>query len=390
MGARNDEAEFSLLRGGAVYELQRRLGLIPARGDGALRRIVCFVALTWLPVALGALATGRAFGSAVPEPLLSHYGIHARLLIAVPLFVVAEQVAEGVVPRLIAQFFRSGLVSQELEPAFRDALGAVARLRDSRLAALVALGAVASSVIAGFAPAANHEIAWAAAGGPVATAAGRWYLFVSRPFFAAFAALWLWRVALLFALFRRIARLELRLVAGHPDRSAGIGFLDLLPLVLVPVVLGLGTVLAGFVAHEVVHHGGEPRALQEIVAAWLALSLALFLLPLLPFVRPLVKLRRRALLHYGALVGRQRRQFERRWVERDPRSADEAAVGVQDISVAADANDVHQVVEEMRPFPLGVRDLVPLAVASLLPFVPVAVIDVPLKNLMLRILSALA
>lgn len=382
---------FSLIRGGLLYRLQQRLGLIPADGLGIARRAALYAAIAWLPIAISAIAAGRAIGGGISEPLLAHYGIHTRCLIAIPLFVVAQGTADRVVQQLLRYFVSSGIIDPAGEPAFRDALRACERWRDSAWGALAILGAAGLAVAGEFSGFERDELAWTTDAARTHASlgfAGNYYLFVTRPLFLGLGAAWIWRIGLLFGLMRRISRLELRLAAGHPDRAAGVGFLDRLPVVLVPVVFGLSAVLASRFAHGIVYHGEHVAALQPIMIAWAAFAIALFLLPVSPLVLRLARLRKQALLDYGALVGRQARLFEARWIE--ARGDDAALLAAPEISATADALGVYGSVTALRPLPVTLRDLVPYSAAILLPFLPVVALEIPVKDAILKILAALA
>jgi hypothetical protein len=42
------------------------------------------------PLVVAVAAAGRLWPGADPEPLLQHFGVHVRLLVAVPLLIVGE------------------------------------------------------------------------------------------------------------------------------------------------------------------------------------------------------------------------------------------------------------------------------------------------------------
>jgi len=114
----NSDLALSLVRGDALLRLQRRIGLVPADGLGVGRRALALAPFTWLPIAVWALLSGRALPGEASEPLLQHFGVQVRCLIAIPLFVLAEGVAHGLTTRLLPHFVRSGLVSEGDGPAF--------------------------------------------------------------------------------------------------------------------------------------------------------------------------------------------------------------------------------------------------------------------------------
>lgn len=125
------EVRMSLVRGDVLFRLQRAIGLTPAEGLGVGRRALALSALAWLPIVAWAAFPGRVFPGAVAEPLLEHFGIHVRCLVAIPLLVVAEAMAHGVTTWLVPYFVDSGLVENGTRPAFLDAVRSVIVLRDS-------------------------------------------------------------------------------------------------------------------------------------------------------------------------------------------------------------------------------------------------------------------
>lgn len=60
-----------------------------------------FALLAWLPIMAWALFKGRAITGGVEEPLLRHFGIHMRFLVAIPLLILGQGLADGVTTRLI-------------------------------------------------------------------------------------------------------------------------------------------------------------------------------------------------------------------------------------------------------------------------------------------------
>ena len=128
---------FSLVRDDVLFRLQRRVGLIPANGLGVVRRATFWALFAWLPIALVAWHAGRLLPQPLGEPLLAHFGIQVRLLVAVPLFIVAEGFAQSLTTRLLPYFVESGQVATVDLPRFRAAIAATARLRSASLPLMV-------------------------------------------------------------------------------------------------------------------------------------------------------------------------------------------------------------------------------------------------------------
>ncbi len=105
----HDQLAASLIRGDAAFRLQRRLGLIPREGLGVGRRAVFYALVTWLPIAVWAWWRGRVLGGALDDPLMHHFGVNVRCLIAIPLLVLAEGVAHAISMRLLPHFVDAGI-----------------------------------------------------------------------------------------------------------------------------------------------------------------------------------------------------------------------------------------------------------------------------------------
>lgn len=381
----------SLIRDDLLFRIQRRVGLIPAEGLGLVRRTVFWSLLAWAPIAIWAWFTGRAVHAEGHEPLLAHFGVHVRFLVAVPLLILAEGLLHSLTTSLLPQFVRSGLVPEAVLPRFRQALAGIARLRDATLPWIAILGlAVATATIPEIANRA-HELEWAAETGgasPGLGFGGWWLLYVGRPIYLMLVLGWLWRVVLLALLFARIAGLGLSIVPTHPDRLGGLGFVERIPVAFAPVVLAIGAVLAARWTHDIVYHAADPLSLRVEMVAFVVVAVAIFAAPSLALSGCLRRAKKRALLEYGTLVGAHGRLVRDRWIEGKP-LADDALLRAPEIGPVADTQAVYDAVKRMRTVPLGKGSIAPLVFAAAAPMIAVLATKVPAKSLLLGILKAL-
>ena len=125
------------MQGGPLYRIQQRLGLIPRWGLGIPRRMIFFTLLTWVPIMVCAVVNERVSRGVVTEPLLQHFGVHVRCLVAIPLLITAEAVAQAISRRIFPCFVTSHLVTEAMIPRFVEILRRAVRLRDSWLVAAV-------------------------------------------------------------------------------------------------------------------------------------------------------------------------------------------------------------------------------------------------------------
>lgn len=380
----------SLVRNDVLFRIHRAVGLVPATGLGVVRRAVFHALLAWLPIAAWAWWRGRAIGGGLEEPLLEHFGVHVRCLVAIPLLVVADGVSHAVTRRLLPQFERAGIVVDA--DAFRQVMAGIARLRDRTLPWIVMAGLVIAWAV--LAPLAHHphDLLWATdatAPGGIGFG-GWWYLYVARPIYLVLVLAWLWRVGLLFTAMRRISRLELALVPTHPDRHGGLGFLATLPAAFGPVAFALSAVLAAGWAHQVVYHGTDLITLKVEALAFLALIVAIFLAPLLVFLPVLAQARKRALLDYATLVGQHGRAVHARWIERQPVAVEtEALLAAPELGPLADTHAMYGAVRRMKAIPLGVTSVAAILLPAVLPMIGVVALRIPIKPLLLSVAKAL-
>jgi hypothetical protein len=380
--------DFQLVTGDPLYRAQRLVGLIPARGLGIPRRILVAIALTWLPLALWAAWNRLFLPGVVEEPLLRHFGVHARFLIALPLFLASESLVELTLRRVLPQFISSGLIDASLDDAFRRLLEDARRLRDSRVALAGMVAIVALSALAGAGqPQDNHDLIWAA---PVA---GRdfviaWFNYVSRPVFLLALLAWLWRLVVVARLFQRIAGLELRLAPTHPDRAGGLAFVEKLPAAFAPFFFGLSVIVAARWGHDALYHGLSVASLRVPAALLVAVSVVIGMLPLIVFARRLAGFKRQSRAAVGALLAKYGRLFERRWM-RGEQVDDAGMLGAPEIGPVADTVALFEAVSRMRVVPISRATVVPLALAAALPLVPVVATQMPLKDAVFKVLMPL-
>jgi hypothetical protein len=391
LGAVDADCEFSLVTGDVAFRLQRAIGLIPFQGLGVGRRALLAVAVTWLPIVVAAAAAGRLWPGAAPEPLLQHFGVHVRFLLAVPLLIVGEALLHSIVRRLTPEFVHSGLVGEADHARFAAIVRRTIAWRDGWQPWLVMAVLVIAWCDNNPAARGGHELLWAAGDSGHRLELGFgvfWFRFVAQPIFIALVLAWLWRLALIAILMVRISRLDLALVATHADRVGGLGFLQSLPAAFAPLSFALAAVLASRWAHDVYFHGAPLKSFGLPMAAFAIVMVAALVVPLITFSPRLMTLRRRALFEYGALMTEHGQLVERRWI-RGERVQDRGLLSAPELGPVADTVSLYNAVAATSPVPIGKRVILMIVAPILLPMVPLIGIEVPLKEALYKVLTTL-
>ncbi len=387
----SDPAALSLVRGDASWRLQRALGLIPTNGLGIGRRAIAFALISWLPIAAWAWWNGRTTGAAAPEPLLTHFGVHVRCLVAIPLMIVAEAMVQNIMPRIVPYFLSSGVLPPTEAGRFRELIQGISRLRDATLPWTIVVGVAIAMTVASPSLSGSHELDWARAPGSAGLGfGGKWFLYVARPIFLAMLLGWLWRLALFGWFLLRLSRFQFSLVPSHPDGNGGLGFLDQLPVMFAPIVLALSAVMASHWSHQIIYHDATLAELRLPMIAFLVILVCMFLGPFFVLMGPLIRAKRVAELAYGALSGQHGRMVRQRWIEGQEVRDEKGLLGAPEMGPVADHISMFQAVERMRTVPIGKRAVVSVLVPAAIPLLVVVSLQIPLKEVLLGLVKAIA
>jgi len=224
--------------------------------------------------------------------------------------------------------------------------------------------------------------------GPGLSVAGFWYVFVSMPLLVILFFGWLWRIMLWGRFLFKVSRLNLHLIAAHPDRASGLKFLDSSLMAFMPIAFTLGVVAAGSVANRVLHQGAPIESLNKTVIGLAVCVLVMFVGPLLVFVLKLHHNKVKGVFSYGELADGVGRQFEHRWLANYDKFAS-GALEATDFSATTDLYQVVANVYEMKIVPFELKSLIILIIVTLLPFIPVVLMFIPLKRVADELLKLL-
>jgi hypothetical protein len=381
---------FSLTRGGPLHRLQVRFGYASEERQRVIRRALLAILFMWLPLLVLSLVQRQAYGTQIRIPFLWDLAVNVRFLIAAPILILAESVIDQRWRTLVLQFLKSRLVGEKELSSFEAVIVRIIRLRDRVLPeALMLIVAFLPSITLKTELLMGGVSNWhtTGAGGEVSLA-GWWFNVVSTPIFRFLLLRWAWRMFLWTSFVWRVSRIGLFLVATHTDLAAGLGFLSDGQKAFSPIVFAGGAVIAAQVANTIAYQGATLSSEKFLMIAYGVIAIIMLVAPLLVVAPVLLKVKRKALLEYGALVTMHDQLFDQKWIH-NHQLPDEEALGNPDMSSLVDLGSSFTVVRQMGLVPIDKPTLVTLAVAAALPMLPVVLYATPADEIVRAVLKML-
>ncbi|MDR0183296.1 hypothetical protein [Lysobacter arvi] len=379
------DERYSLMRGGLLYRLTHAGGA--AWTERAYAPWIAFALLMIVLVPAVAMSAhdGRLLDG-VAVPLIRDYNVWARFALAMPALVLAAPLADERMWRSL-DHLRS-LVDPADHAQFERALNRLRGWRDSIWPELLLFAvAISGSFAAPTLPLYDLVATWRDDGAQL-TPAGLWLTWVGFPVFRFLTLLWLWRFLLWVCLLARFARLDLALHAAHPDGCGGVAFLGYAHASFLVMPLVGSLLVAGSCAVEVEHLGVRLTSLHLLLGGYVVFAIAFVLAPLLLLTPKLAALKRNSLLAYGALGTDTSEEFESRWLGRARRAA-APILNAGDASALADLTAVYATANRMGTVPVQRWILLQFLGATVLPLLPLALLVMPLDQLLQKLFSML-
>lgn len=379
---RPDDREFSLVLGGPLYQLYLRTRLSTPPLGLVRRRVVVISVIAWAPLLILSALAGQAIGG-VPVPFLLDVDVHVRLLVAIPMLIIAELIVHQRMVAVVRQFIERDIIAAENRARFEQIIASTMRLRDSITVEVVLLL---------FCFGIGHWVwreqfvlpvsTWClvkSGGEIILSKAGYWYAFVSLPIFRFLLFRWYFRIFLWYLFLWQVRGLPFNLNLYHPDRAAGLGFLAGSISAFSPVLLAQTAVISGVIADRILHTGASLTAFRVQVAGALVVLMIVVLVPLAFFVVHLERAHLAAKRELGILSSKYVDRFRAKWIEHDAEDK-EPLLGTPDIQSLADLGNSFKTVSEIRIVPFGKETVVRLLGILILPLLPLVLSIIPLKE----------
>ncbi len=188
---------------------------------------------------------------------------------------------------------------------------------------------------------------------------------------------WLWHLGVWWYFLWRIQRLDLELIPIHSDGAGGLGYLEVVHEQFTPLTVAISAFLAAVFAEELSSGAITFDTLYAFAPVVLLLIAALFIGPLLIFFGKLRACRLKGMSKYMSMAARYVDAFDRKWI-RDERQSGDSQLGTPTSAASlADLTNSLNVVREMRTIPAGRRLVIQLAVAAIVPLLPLLLLKYP-------------
>jgi hypothetical protein len=380
------ESELSLLRGGPFYRAQLAIGLINEGEWNHPKRVAIAIAVGWVPLVL----LTAFFNRSGLASLLTSYRVYSRMLIAVPVLLLGQHLMESRFRMTVQAIVDAQLLGEADLKRMYEIIASLIRLRDSFIPEAMVVVLLVVHTVTGFRNQVDI-VPWLSYGAPPdlhLTAAGWYAVLVSTTIFQFLLGLSLWKWLLWTIFTFRLSRLDLNLVAIHPDGHGGLGFFGLVPVAFAPISFATVAVIGSTWRHEILEHGAKLMSFKLDAIVLLIIVAIVALGPLAFFTPRLAELRRQGILDYSVLGQIQGTEFHDKWVRN--RAGNEANfLDAPESSTLTDYGASYANIAKLKPFPMDQATLIALAISVALPMLPTVLAVIPLSVVLEDLLKAL-
>jgi hypothetical protein len=359
--------------GGAPIRLESWMRLITPDERKVRVRAGIVILVGYFPLVLLAGIQDLAYGGNSLHSLLVDFGSLARYLIAAPLFVLAESVCFPKFQRVISYFRDCGLIAKSDRDHYENLVRSSVRLLRSKTAEIVSyVIAYVITVYCFISLPHSPLISWSYGSGTGLRAlspAGLWHAVVTIPLFVVLALGWLWRQLSWARFIWSVSRMDLQLIAAHPDQCGGLKFIATIIHGYRPLAFAWTAIIAGGIANRIANMGASLGTFRDVMIAVVVVVGLLCVAPLGAFAPSLRRLRANGTFDYGRLGREIGGQFEQKWLAY--REHWHEGLHVPDFSATTDLYSVVGNVYKISPIPFGFNSVRDLLIFAALPFVPV-------------------
>jgi hypothetical protein len=373
----SDTHPFSLFEGDLVSRAFAALGIGSYRAGDLVKQSLFLIGITWVPLALLAIVAEVHWIQPPGQNFFLDFAAYGQLLIGLPMFLIAERVIDGQTRDAARCFLTTGALAAGDATRLFHLNGQVERLRKQLWPELICIALGYIITAAWVVPEMyNDRDTWHAMG-PIGqlqplTWPGLLELGFVGPLTTYWWVRWSWKIGMWCWYLYRMSRLRLSLVASHPDKTGGIGFLSDAQTKFGIVILAYGiSNVAPTIGYKLALEG----ATISVVAVWgIAVGFVigaplLFTIPLFMFTKQLYQTKARAMEMFQERSMERAKAFEDKWLKACSSGNYELMSG-SDLAGLNALNQVYDHIHKMRVVPFDLRSFSELVGSALGPMVP--------------------
>ena len=342
-------------------------------------RILILSGIAWLPLVVLTLIDGTFVSADITMPFVKDVEPYVRGLIVIPLLVMADNVIEPMMTKIVKYLRSSGIVPKSEQVRLKNVVENTAYLLNSRWiqALLISLAVLVSWVLQADYVDMWHErnvTSWALHlenGDVDETLAGLWYLFIASTMVSFLLYRWVWRFIVWSLFLYRVSCMKLELYASHTDQSGGLAIIGYGQALFAIIFIIMASLISSDLASNILYEGEQLVDVRRVVLVFIVISIIVIATPLFFFSSQLVSLKRKSLAEYGELQQQISRDFHQHWIDNKATNL----VDSMQPSAMADYSAVYEVISSMRIVPLNPKAVVVLVVVLIVPFLPLALTE---------------
>jgi hypothetical protein len=366
--------------------LLSKVGLNTYGANGPRVMVAIYLSVCWLPLAVYALLHGVFWTGQIQTSFITHFDTQARLLVTLPLLILIQRKVSEQLGKILSHFPESGIIAKADHSRFKQIIAKNVNFIKSWWvdAGLLLLCYLQVYFVLHYETDFATLLSWQTIevnGKLTLNFGGKWDAYISSPLMLFMLYRWLLRVIVWGNILRKISNLNLKLYVLHPDRMGGLSFLAITFRFFAPVAFAMSAVVAGNFADFMLLASKHLVDLWIIFAVYLVFITLLFGLPLMTFRNALNMAREDAIFNYYDLANGMNREMARRIAAKHFKVVGKD-LDTQHYSTINDFNSVVQNALRMKSLPFTFKDLKPLWIASVIPFVPVIFIEIPVLEVL--------
>lgn len=359
--------------------------------------IITIVALcfTWLPLLILTAISGTLY-TGTRLSFIKDIAIQCRILIGIPMLILISSVVFKKVSPVLEYLSEVMMLPAEKEYFIAGPLRKAKRNIDSALTEillLIIVVAIAFSKEGGTSFFVNHisSGSWIVsmndADYPLSIA-GKWLHYISIPVFQFLLIRWLWRYLVWITLLFKISKMNLCLQPTHPDNTGGLGVILIAQRNFIFLFVVFGIVISGEMIESLIDNDKLFDTIKVEILGYVILSISLVIFPLFFFTRKLVKTKYSGLIDLSKAGITLSKKFESEFVQQMS-TEKKIADNTVDPSMHVDYSGIYNSLQEMRTVPIGLSDIVIMALLLFGTFVPIFFIHYSIAEILQKLMGLL-